>query len=231
MHKSLLAIGLCGVYVTAIAQTRPAVVELFTSQGCSSCPPAEKYLGELARRPAVLALTFHVDYWDELGWRDRFSLPQATGRQRDYAAALGLRSVYTPQAIVDGTREFVGSNRAAIDVALHEGRTDVPVGLSIHDASIVVDVGTMDSAESSDVLLIAYLRSATTAIGRGENAGRTIQESNIVRSVRTLGHWRGMSQQWQARLESLPGDATDVAVLVQRLPQGAIIGAAHMAVR
>jgi len=214
------------------AQPRPAVVELFTSQSCSSCPPAEAYIGQLARNPAVLALTFHVDYWDDLGWHDRFSSPEATLRQRDYAAALGLRSVYTPQAVIDGQRDFVGSNRVAIDSALQASRTGVPVSLSFQHAALTVEVGSVAESKVSDVLLVAYLRSATSSIGRGENAGRTILESNIVRSVTRLGTWNGTRQQWQPRLESIPADATDVAVLVQqRQPLGAIVGAAHIAVR
>jgi hypothetical protein len=227
----MMAIGLMSVCAVAVGQTRPIVVELFTSQGCSSCPPAEKYLGELARRPEVLALSFHVDYWDELGWRDRFSSPEATRRQRDYAHALGLQSVYTPQAIVDGKRDFVGSNRAAIDSALKEGAVGVPVSLLIHDASVVVGIGAKENAAPSDVVLVAYLRSATSSIGRGENAGRTIQESNVVRSFRRIGRWQGSAQAWQARLDSIPRDATDVAILVQELPHGSIIGVAHIAVR
>src|SRR5215472_15938734 len=94
------------------AQPRPAVVELFTSEGCSSCPPADAYLGELAGRPDVLALAFHVDYWDDLGWRDRFGLSQAVERQRNYARSLRLGSVYTPQVVVDGSTDYVGSNRS-----------------------------------------------------------------------------------------------------------------------
>src|ERR1700690_3773212 len=92
---------LCGT-AAANAQTRPALIELFTSEGCSSCPPAEAYLGELARRPNVLALTFNVDYWDDLGWGDRFGLPESVLRQRAYASALQLASIYTPQVVIDG---------------------------------------------------------------------------------------------------------------------------------
>jgi len=231
MRGSIVATGLLSFCAAAMGQTRPVVVELFTSQGCSSCPPAEKYVSELAQRPEVLALTFHVDYWDELGWRDRYSSPEATRRQRDYAEFMGSRSVYTPQAIVDGNRDFVGSNRAAIDSALQEARTGVPVSISIHGANVVVDIGAQAHAAPSDVVLVAYLRAATTSIGRGENAGRTIQESNIVRSFRRIGRWQGSPQKWQARLDSIPRDATDVAILVQQLPQSSVIGAAHVAVR
>lgn len=105
------------------ADSRAAVIELFTSEGCNSCPPAEAYIGELARRPDVLALAYHVDYWDELGWRDRFALRESAVRQRMYAQALGRPSLYTPQVIVDGRQDYVGSDRARIERALNETRT------------------------------------------------------------------------------------------------------------
>ena len=231
MNRSMIATGLLSFCTAAMGQARPAVVELFTSQGCSSCPPAEKYVGELARRPEVIALTFHVDYWDGLGWRDRFSSSEATQRQRDYAQALGSRSVYTPQAVVDGRRDFAGSNRSAIESALKEPRSGVPVTISIHDGSVVVGIGATKDSMASDILLVAYLRSATSSIGRGENAGRTIQESNIVRGFRRIGRWQGKEQTLQTSLDSISRDATDVAVLVQQVPQGSIIGAARIAVR
>ena len=217
--------------MAAAAQTRPVVVELFTSQGCSSCPPAETFIGELARRPDVLALTFHVDYWNDLGWRDRFSSPDATRRQNVYARELGLRSVFTPQAVIDGQSNFVGSNRSPIENATRNARTGVPIVLSVHDGLVVADIGTQGNGASGNVLLVAYLNSAVSPIGRGENAGRTIQETNVVRSFRSIGRWDGRHQDFQVSLQSMPQDATDVAVLVQRLPQGAIVGAAHISLK
>src|SRR5271165_4877921 len=206
----------------ATSQARPAVVELFTSEGCSSCPPAEAYLGELARRPDVLALTFHVDYWDDLGWRDRFGLPESVRRQRGYASALHLASVYTPQVVVDGHDDFVGSDRRRIDTALAAARTGVAVSLAVAHGEISVDLAGQPGAAPSDVVLVAYQQSAVSPIGRGENAGRTIQEFNIVRAVRALGRWEGQSQQFRARIDSLPRDATHVAVLVQHVGQAPI---------
>ena len=209
------------------AQPRPAVVELFTSEGCNSCPPAEAYVGELAGRPDVLALAFHVDYWDDLGWRDRFGLSQAVERQRNYARSLRLGSVYTPQVVVDGSTDYVGSSRSSIDKALRDGRQGPPVVLSVgpDEVSVKMDPGTQPGARG-DVVLVSYLRKAVTPIGRGENAGRTLAEYNIVRSVQTLGRWDGAAQEFHAKVASLPRDATDVAVLVQSPGQGAILGAA-----
>src|ERR1700736_1842766 len=110
----LLSLGLAVVVTPAAAGERPIVVELFTSQGCSSCPPADALLAELAQRPDVIALGFHIDYWDDLGWKDPLSSPAATARQRDYARQFGRRQVYTPQLVVDGAEEAVGSDRAAV---------------------------------------------------------------------------------------------------------------------
>jgi hypothetical protein len=238
LHHCLIAGTLLGSAVMAHAQSTPAVVELFTSQGCSSCPPADSYMGELAQRRDVLALSFHVDYWDELGWRDRFGLPEAVQRQREYAKNLRLASVYTPQAVIDGRDNFVGSDRASIGRALTGSRSGgVAVGLSLRDGDVLVDLGEQhdwaarQKGAPSDVLLVAYLRTAVSSIGRGENAGRTLKEFNIVRGFHNLGQWSGQKQQYRSRLDSLPPDATDVAVLVQRAGQAPIIGAATIALR
>jgi hypothetical protein len=217
----------------ANAQTRPAVVELFTSEGCSSCPPAEAYIGELAQRRDVLALAFHVEYWDDLGWRDRFGLPGAVRRQDAYAKALRLSSVYTPQVVVDGHEDFVGSDRTSIGQALARNRSGVAVALSMSDSEVLVDLGMQEKEKVApcDVLLVTYLRTAVSPIGRGENAGRTLKEFNIVRDFRSLGRWDGQKQRFHSPLTALPRDATDVAVLVQPLGQAPIIGAASMAIR
>jgi hypothetical protein len=215
----------------ANAQARPAVVELFTSEGCNSCPPAEAYIGELAQRRDVLALAFHVDYWDDLGWRDRFGLPEAVQRQRAYAKALRLSSVYTPQVVIDGHDNFVGTDRAAIGRALSGIRNGVAVALSMRDGEVLIDLGAHEKISPCDVLLVTYLRTAVSAIGRGENAGRTLTEFNIVRDWRSLGRWDGQQHLYRSPVNSLPRDATDVAVLVQPLGQAPIIGAATLALR
>jgi hypothetical protein len=224
---STLLFGAAGVN----AQSRPTVVELFTSEGCSSCPPAETYIGELAQRRDVLALAFHVDYWDDLGWRDRFGLSAAVERQRAYAAALRLSSVYTPQVVIDGHADFVGSDRASIGRALTGNRNGVAVALSIRDGEVLIDLDAQQNGAPSDVLLVAYLRTAVSSIGRGENAGRTLKEFNIVRDFHSVGRWTGQKQQYHSRVDSLPRDSTDVAVLIQPLGQAPIIGAATIALR
>src|SRR6267378_2793106 len=223
LHHCLMAGALlCGA-ATVNASPRPAVVELFTSQGCSSCPPADTYLGELTQRRDVLALAFHVDYWDDLGWRDRFGLPDAVERQRAYAKVLRLSSVYTPQVVIDGQDNFVGSDVKSIGRALTGNRNGVAVVLSVRDGEVLIDLDAPRQAAPSDVLLVSYLRTAVSAIGRGENAGRTLKEFNIVRDFHSLGRWAGQKQQYHSRVDALPGDATDVAVLVQPVGQAPII--------
>ena len=221
---------LCCVAATN-AQPRPVVVELFTSQGCSSCPPADAYVGKLSSRSDVLALSFHVDYWDDLGWRDRFALAQSVERQNIYARNLRRSSVYTPQLVVDGRDDYVGSDGRAVATALSENRDGVPVGVSVRDSEVLVEIGAQPGVPPSDVMLVAYLRHAVSAIGRGENAGRTLDEFNIVRDIRTLGLWKGQVETFHVSVSSLPPDATNVAVLVQPSGQAPIIGAAAHALR
>ena len=231
LHHCLIAGTLfCGA-ATVNAQSRPAVVELFTSQGCSSCPPADTYIGELTQRRDVLALAFHVDYWDDLGWRDRFGLSDAVERQRVYAKVVRLSSVYTPQVVVDGQDNFVGSDVKSIGRALTGNRNGVAVALSVRDGEVLIDLDAPRPVAPSDVLLVAYLRTAVSPIGRGENAGRTLKEFNIVRDFHSLARWTGQKLQYHARVDSLPSDSTDVAVLVQPLGQAPIIGAATIALR
>ena len=224
--------ALCGA-LSAAAEPRPKVVELFTSEGCSSCPPAETYLGELARRSDVLALAYHVQYWDDLGWQDRYGLRIAAHRQDAYVTALHLPSAYTPQVILDGAKDLAGSDRAAIGRALAIQSADAfnaaSVRITLHDAQARVTIADAVGARTDDVVLVAFRRRAVTNIGRGENAGRVVTEFNMVRAVLPLGRWDGKSVVFNASLSQLPVDATDIAVLVQGSNQGPIIGAASVA--
>jgi hypothetical protein len=213
------------------------VVELFTSEGCSSCPPAEAMLGKLAQRPDVIALAFHVDYWDYIGWRDRFELSEATPRQREYARALHLPSVYTPQLVIDGTRDMVGGGDPSRVLPTGQTRrppANFPIAISVKGDQVIVDVGAhVGSAmnPSADVLLVSYLPEALSKPNRGENSGQELHEFNIVRSIHTLGVWNGAAKSYRAPRSSLPADATRVAVLVQIANQGPIVGAAEQPVR
>ena len=189
----LLAMGLGA---GARAQDRPVVVELFTSQGCSSCPPAEAVLAKLAeRRGDVLALAFHVDCWERLGWTDPYSSPEATGRQRAYAASFGSTRVYTPQMVIDGRRDVVGSNRlrvlAAIDAAAAEAVPAVPLRVARDGEALAIAVGA--GTGSGRALLVSFDPRQETAVPRGENAGRTIAQANVVRSLAWVAEWEGQA--------------------------------------
>jgi len=202
----------------------PAVVELYTSQGCSSCPPADSLLGVLSQMPNVLALAFHVDYWDSIGWRDHFALPIARERQRRYVETLGLSSAFTPQVIVDGRSSFVGSDKPRILAAMAEPLITIPILIDVARGELIVTVPERPVQERYDVNLIAYLPEAATNVGRGENSGRTLREFNIVRQFLTLGVWNGKQSVFRAAVNSFPADATRVAVLLQRNQQGPIVG-------
>jgi hypothetical protein len=167
-----------------------------------------------------------VGYWDDLGWHDRFALAQSVDRQNVYARNLHRPSVYTPQFVIDGRSDSVGADGRAIAKALSESRDGVPVTVSLRDREVLVDVGARTEFPQSEVVLVSYLRHTVAAIGRGENAGRTLEEFNIVRSIRTLSVWRGEPQTFRVPVSSLPADATDVAVLIQSFGQAPIIGAA-----
>lgn len=205
-------------------QQRPAVVELFTSQGCSSCPPADALLGELAGRSDVLALAYHVDYWDGIGWKDRFALPQSTDRQRSYQRRLGLSRLYTPQMVVDGRIDVVGSDRAGVLPLLGGRLGGTAVQLSIADGAVIADLP--DGQGRGEAVLVALLGKAETAVGRGENAGQRLAEYNIVRAIRPLDAWSGKAARHAVKLTALPPDATAVAVLLQEPGQGPVMGAA-----
>ena len=212
------------------AAPRPTVVELYTSEGCSSCPPAEEYLGELTNRNDVLPLSFHVDYWDELGWRDPLAFSASTGRQRGYAARLGLHSIFTPQVVIDGRESLVGSDRRRIARRLDAASSpSIDLELARQGGDLVVSVGSESSSGSVDVVLVPFRRRVISAIGRGENQGRTLTEFNVARELRVIGHTRGAeSLHIRVALDSLPKDATDVAVLAQRPSQGEIVGATQL---
>jgi hypothetical protein len=225
----MAAAALAWTAAQADVPSRPLVVELFTAQGCSSCPPADAYLGQLSERPDVVALAFHVDYWDSSGWRDRFELRQAVERQNVYVRNFHRASAFTPQFVIDGRKDAMDTS--SIVQALQAPRDAVPVTLAVREGQVVVDVGEKQGERASEVVLVAFLRHAVSNVGRGENAGKTLEEFNIVRSIRTLGEWKGAAANYKVSVSSLPSDATDVAVLVQSRGEGPIVGAAARSLR
>jgi hypothetical protein len=190
------AAGLAGTFVRGLASAgtgAPVVIELFTSQGCSSCPPADRLLGELARDPSVVALAWHVDYWNGLGWPDPFATKLASDRQRAYADRLG-EDVYTPAMVIGGSRMVIGSDRGDIGAAIQAAPPpSVPVAFVRNGGdSMAVEIGAANRQVSA--LLAFYETEHVTDVARGENGGRQLREYHIVRQAMPLGIWDGGAQ-------------------------------------
>jgi len=213
----------------------PTVVELFTSQGCSSCPPADKFLGELVERPDLLALSIHVDYWDYIGWKDPFASADNTKRQRDYAAALKLRYVYTPQMVIHGASHATGSDRSSVLRRIAEAQVlpRLPVTVRHVGGRIEVNVAGagngIDASDEAAVWLAVFDRRHETAIKRGENGGRTLTYHNVVREMVRVGTWRGRPLALASALDDIGRRADGCAVIVQSVKTGRILGAARVA--
>ncbi len=230
----LLALALWPV--SAIAGPRLTVVELYTSQGCPLCPPAEVYLGELAQRGDLLPLAFHVDYWDHLGWSDRFAEPAFSRRQQRYSDQLGLPYVYTPQIVVDGHLQVSGSHLDEVEAEIEsvhadEGAVEVtltrlsPVRLRIQIPAAALEEG------GADVILVGFDERHETEIVGGENSGMTQVNHHVVRAAKSIASWNGDRFDLTVPLDA-DHDGTDYcAVLVQRHGQGRIIGAAKIDMR
>ena len=218
-------------------QPVPVVVELFTSQGCSSCLPADAYFGGLTKRPDVIALAFHVDYWNYIGWTDPFAKPWATERQREYQDSLKTRFVYTPQVVVDGAAEAVGSDDekcdALIDAAKAKAEPRPTLALRWRaDGALAVDVGATQSpaGQPATLWLVGYDATHTTEVLHGENEGRTITDYHPVRSYSQLGRWAGWSAEFivpAAKVKTLGNGG--IAVLLQERGTGPILTAAEIA--
>jgi hypothetical protein len=209
----------------AAAEQGPVVVELFTSQGCSSCPPADALLGELAERAGVLPLSFHVAYWDRLGWPDSFALAASTRRQEAYADRLGLRGLYTPQMVIGGRLDAVGSQRRRVleAIALLQGHGEPGPALAVTEGEVRLGPG---DRRPCTLWLIGFDRAHDVAIERGENRGRTIRYQNVVRAILDLGTWDGSATTLPLPLARLTAERRDAAaVLVQRQSDGAIVAA------
>lgn len=213
----------------AIGPTGPWAIELFTSQGCSSCPPADLKLGELARRDDIVALSFHVDYWDYIGWKDRFATPATTERQRVYARTLRQRYVYTPEMVVDGRVHEPGVSDGQIERMLDEARRQAtvratPILEHQADGSVRISLAATKLDTPAEVMLFIYDRRHTTPIARGENNGRRIENFNVVRHFETLDRWNGAAATWTVAAGRFRPEQ-GIAVLVQRPDQGPVIGA------
>src|SRR5258707_3643252 len=179
----------------------PVVVELFTSQGCSSCPPADEYLGELTQRGDIIPLAFQVDYWTYIGWTDPFASKQMTHRQKAYSRALGQRYIYTPEMVVNGTTQEVGSNRRGVEALIEAARKEAQTGPAISltredDGKIRLRIGAAApraaaAKETATVWLGKFDREHRTTVAGGENEGRTLTDYNAGRTLDQLGNWTG----------------------------------------
>ena len=231
----LLAAGIAAGVGAAVGRAQdkaPVVVELFTSEGCSSCPPADAFLGELAQRPSIVALAFHVDYWDYIGWKDPYASPLATQRQHDYAAALGLHMVYTPQMVVDGHTDVVGSERGDVSAAIDKAAALPKLAISIEkDAGggyrVVIPAAAPPAGGPATVWLALFDSQQETPVKRGENGGRTLKEYNIVREWRQIATWDGSALSLPLAMTAKPAQ-DGCAIIVQSGPVGPILGAAVM---
>jgi hypothetical protein len=213
---------------------RQIVVELYTSQGCNSCPPADRLLGKLAERDDLITLTFNVDYWDYLGWKDTLASPANTERQRHYAAAMRNRTVYTPQMVIGGRQHAVGSDAAAVAAAIEAEQlrsTGAAILRLTHaDGRVIVSLAAAPKAgTNATVWLVRYDRRRDVPIERGENAGSKLVYHNVVRDMRPLGHWRGQAMQMDlSRAELAEGGRDGCAIIVQKGPVGPILSAARI---
>ncbi len=209
----------------------PVVVELFTSQGCSSCPPADELLGELAQHDSVIALAHHIDYWDYIGWKDPFASKATTDRQRAYAKRLGLRYVYTPQMVVDGRIDVVGSRRGKVMDAIEtaaKARKAVEVRFAPEDGKVVIPAGHAPDGGAA-VWLAVFDDKHETPVPSGENAGRTLEDYNVVRELTRIGTWRGERMEIAVDLGAAAARGRDgCAVIVQQHPAGPVLGATMM---
>jgi hypothetical protein len=217
----LLSVCLALSGASATVGERPTVVELFTSEGCSSCPPADALLAELANRPDVLALSFHVDYWDGLGWKDPFSSRAATQRQERYKTLLNLATVYTPQIVVEGRWDAVGSDRGEVQRALDMARRDhanIPIALTVDQGKAQIKLSVVDNSVPASVLLIGFDRRHVDNVKGGENGGRTLAHADVVRGVEEIGSAREI-------VTPIPWQCDRVAAIVQAR-DGRILGVA-----
>ena len=234
------ALGICAIVaVIRPAEADPrAVVELFTSQGCSSCPPADKIIGDLSKDPSVIALSMPIDYWDYLGWKDTLADSRFSARQRAYSRMRGDREVYTPQVVVNGSTHVIGSDRAGIESAIGKSDKDkgvmsVPVTMSLAGKQINVSVAASNEPAIShgEVWICSIAKSVPIEITRGENRGQQVTYHNVVRNLLKVGDWTGRSESWTVPIENLTRDGVDGAVVYvqdgSRERPGPMLGAAY----
>ena len=237
-------LGVCAIVaVVRPAHAEPrAVVELFTSQGCSSCPPADQIIGDLAKDPGVIALSLPIDYWDYLGWKDTLADSRFSARQKAYSRMRGDRDVYTPQVVVNGSKHVIGSDRARIEGAMLEtkkadGVMSVPVKMSLSGGKLTVSVEAAKGpvAGHGEVWICSVAKAVPITISRGENRGKEVTYHNVVRNLLKVGDWDGSAGSWTIPVENISRDGVDAAVVYvqdgNRDKPGPMLGAAITSLR
>lgn len=218
-----------------MAPTGPVhVLELFTSQGCSSCPPADALLKAFAARPDTVALSLSIDYWDHLGWKDTLALPKNAQRQKDYARKLGTGNIYTPQVVVNGMAQSIGSNKAGIEKAIATTaaarKNGVMVSARNSGDRILIEIGdgSQPTPAGGTIWIAIVSASVAVKIKHGENRGRTIDYTNVVRELTAVGMWSGKAMKLELPASALMSADNKCAVLLQAGEGGPILGATWM---
>ncbi|MFC1458862.1 DUF1223 domain-containing protein [Microvirga arabica] len=236
LKATLAALAFAAFLQPAWADPTRAVVELFTSQGCSSCPPADELLVEFSRQPDIVALSLPVNYWDYLGWKDTLAHVAFTERQKAYAHSRNDRQVFTPQMIVNGKKSTIGSDRAQVEKAIQyttKGRRTLPVNVVVTERNDTITITVEETPDTTqreaEIWILPVLKSQTVPIERGENKGKTITYANVVRGLNRVGEWRGGSARFEVPLDMARKGGDAYVVLLQGTDAarpGLILGAA-----
>jgi hypothetical protein len=230
-RRTMLTLGAASIITrpSFAATKHPVIVELFTSQGCSSCPPADAYIQTLIDKPGVIPLTYHVDYWDYLGWRDTLGSAEYSQRQYDYAESRGDKNVYTPQTVINGREHFVGSQRSSVAGGISNANTGnwVDIAMSENKTDVMIDIAAGTTGKEATLWLMAYAPSVSVEIKKGENAGSTVTYKNVVRKMVPAGMWHGEKAKLVLPLSSvIPENCKGWVALLQEGKVGPIIGVA-----
>ncbi len=216
------------------ASDMPVLVELFTSQGCSSCPPADKLAATLNASTGATVVSFNVDYWDYLGWRDTLAKPEYTQRQMDYARYRGDNDVYTPQIIIDGENHAVGSNQAQVTNAIsaaYKTQSKLPMTLKATDTELIVELSEGAAIPEATLWIMAIAPTVSVKIERGENAGHEIAYQNVVRKLVPAGMWNGQAAKLTLpRKGIITGDVKSCLAVLQKGKVGQVLGMAHWSI-
>lgn len=229
----MAAVGFAAPFVikSAAASTAPVLVELFTSQGCSSCPAADRFAAELKNQPGITIVSLNVDYWDYLGWRDTLAKPEHTKRQMDYANSRGDNNVYTPQMIINGEAHAVGSNQATVENAIANARrkpAKVVIQLSATEKELIVNLPSGDAGAEATLWLLAIAPAVSVKIERGENIGKTVVYHNVVRNLVPAGMWDGSATNLKLpRKGIMIADTKSCIAVLQQGKVGPVLGMAQ----